>query len=343
MTETTRERTRAPVGAIVVFMFAALLYIATITNVSDVHGSDAAGRGMASAFAAIFGVALWLSLAVLLAIAAIKGRMPFWAGASMLVLHPLGGIACFAAAGLYAAQGGYWLLVPGLLPPLVAFYALAMRVPAFTLPLTPVSAVVVSVALLMSLAPLTMHFVGTHPSEAQQAKARADAEAEQAARDQAEREAREQELAAFKRLGPDSSLRDYLTYLTSGDPRFREAPAGARLVKTRQTDAVALLRQGHIGDMPDLRSLDLAATPDLCAAYDFGLRVEAMKVQRGRGAWLTAAMNLEWQLPNIKWLAGAGCDLDPSLTLLEKNVREVSDSERLNKFADTLHGFRKAP
>jgi hypothetical protein len=314
-----------------------------MANITDLHDSDAAGRGLASAFGAIFGIGLWLALAMLLMIAAISGRMPGWAAAAMLVLHPLGGVASFAAAGLYQANGGWWLLVPELLAPLAAIYALAMRVPVLAVPATPVSVVVVPIALLLSLAPLTMHFVASHPSEAQQAKARADAEAEQAARDRAEREARDSELAAFKRLNSDSPLRDYLPYVTSGDPRFRDAPAGARLVKTRQIDAVALLRQGHIGEMPDLRGLDLAATPELCAAYDFALRVEAMKVQRGRGAWLTAAMDLEWQLPNIGWLAGAGCNLDPSLTLLETNVRAVSDSPRLDKFADKLHTFRKTP
>ena len=343
MTATIEPKARAPIGAIVVFIVASLLYMATMASVSDLHESDAAGRGLASAFGAILGVVLWLALAVLLVISAINGRMPRWAAASLLVLYPLGGIASFAAAGLYGAHGGWWLLVPSLLPPLVGLYALAMRLPALGFPATLISAVVLGIVLLLSLAPLTMHFVETHPSEAQHAKVRADAAAEQDARERAERDRQEREIAKFKALGPDSSLRDYLDYLAPGDTHYREALAGARLVKTRQTDAVALLRQSRIGDLPDLRDLDLAASPDLCGAYDFGLRVAAMKVERGRGAWLTAAMDLERQLPNVKWLTSAGCDLDPSLTLLEKNVRAVSDSPRLDTFADTLHGFRKAP
>jgi len=47
-------------------------------------------------------------------------------------------------------------------------------------------------------------------------------------------------------------------------------------------------------------------------------------------------------LPNIQWLTGAGCNLDAALTALEANVRKVSDSERLEKFAATLASFRKA-
>ena len=334
---------RAPTGAVVTFVVAALLYAATMANVGGLHNTDAAGRGLAQAFGAMFGIGLWLALAVLLLIAFVNGRMPRWAGALMVVLHPLAGIACVAATNLYTTEGGWPLAVPAALPPLVAIYALAMRVRALAAPATSVSAGVAAAILLVSVVPLGSAFMQSHPSAAQQAKVRADAEAQQAALDREERDTHEAELAAFNKLNPDSSLRDYLDYLASGGAHSREALSGARLVKTRQSDAAALLRQGRIRDLSDLKGFDLAATPDLCAAYDFGLRVEATKVERGRGAWLTAAMDLERQLPNIKWLTGAGCDLDRSLTLLETNVRTVSDSERLNKFADTLHSFRKAP
>ena len=342
MTDQQPQAGRAPVGAVLTFIAAAILYAAMMASMSDLHDSDAAGRGMAAAFGAMFGIALWLAIAVLLLIAFINGRMPRWAAASMLILHPLAGVAAIAAANLHAAQGGWPIYVAAILPPLVGIYALAMRVPV-ALPVKLISVAVAGLVLLLSLTPLTISFVAQHPSEAQQAKIRADEQAQQDARDREDRQARENELAAFKRLNPDSSLRDYLTYLAGGDAHYREALAGARLVKSRQTDAVTLLRQGHIAELQDLLNLDLASTAELCAAYDFALRVEAMKVQRGRGAWLTAAMDLEWQLPNITWLAGAGCNLDPSLTLLETNVRAVSDSPRLDKFADKLHSFRRTP
>jgi hypothetical protein len=298
---------------------------------------------MALAFGAMFGVALWIALAVLLLIAFAAGRMPRWAGAGMVILLPLAAFASLEATELYTARGGWPLLVPAVLPPLFALYAVAMRIPALAVPATPFSIVVVVAGLLVSAAPLTIAFLRSHPSQAQQARARAEAQAQQAAREREEREAREQELAAFRRLDANSSLRDYLTYLAPGDARYREAMAGARMVRTRQSDAAALLRQGRIGDLQDLHRLDLAPTADLCAAYDVGLRIEAMKVERGRGAYLSAAMDLERQLPNIKWLTDAGCDLDPSLTLLKANVRAVSDSERLNRVADTLRARRKAP
>ncbi len=59
-----------------------------------------------------------------------------------------------------------------------------------------------------------------------------------------------------------------------------------------------------------------------------------------RSDYLTAAIDLESQLPNLQWLVGEGCDLKAPLALLEKNLRAVADSARITKFADTLQQLR---
>jgi hypothetical protein len=46
-------------------------------------------------------------------------------------------------------------------------------------------------------------------------------------------------------------------------------------------------------------------------------------------------------LPNIKWLAGARCDVGEAVAFLETRVRAVSDSPRLTGFADTLASIRR--
>ena len=48
------------------------------------------------------------------------------------------------------------------------------------------------------------------------------------------------------------------------------------------------------------------------------------------------AIDLELQIPNMKWLLANGCDLGQPLGLLETNVRAVEDSDRMTKFADRL-------
>ena len=56
---------------------------------------------------------------------------------------------------------------------------------------------------------------------------------------------------------------------------------------------------------------------------------------------LSAAIEMEARLPNIEWLTGEQCDLRVPLALLEANVRAVSDSSRMDKFADGLAKLRR--
>ncbi len=62
---------------------------------------------------------------------------------------------------------------------------------------------------------------------------------------------------------------------------------------------------------------------------------------QARPDYLAAAIELEAQLPNIRWLVAARCDLDASLGTLETNLRAVADSERLTRFADSVAALRK--
>lgn len=327
-------------GTVIVFIVATILYVAMMTSVSDLPRGDAAGRGLAIGYAVISGLGLWLALAVMLLLAFIGGPMPRWTGAAMLILLPLAGIAAVFAGALYAETGGWPILAPALLPPIVALYALALRFPAFGAPPASTSAAVVAIVTLLSIVPLVVSYVRAHPGAAEQARRQEAAQAQQAAREREAKEAIEREIAAFNKLGPASSLRDYLDYLAPGDSRFDEAVRGARQVVSRHGDAIALLREGRIDGLQELWRLDLTPTPDLCTAYGAALGAEAAKVQRGRGAYLAVAMDLERQLPNIRWLAGARCDLGQALTTLETNLR-AADSERLTKFADTVASFRK--
>ncbi|MBV8664327.1 MAG: hypothetical protein JO107_14640 [Hyphomicrobiales bacterium] len=72
---------------------------------------------------------LWITLALLLVVGGVKGRMPGWAALAAVFLHPVAGFAEFVA--LDAVSRG----VPGaaplvaLLPLLIAAYALWARLP----------------------------------------------------------------------------------------------------------------------------------------------------------------------------------------------------------------------
>jgi hypothetical protein len=155
-----------------------------------------------------------------------------------------------------------------------------------------------------------------------------------------EQQAREAEAAKFGRLGPDSPLRDYLEYLPPGDPRSATALAGARLVKSRAADAVVLLKEGKIDDLRDLWRLDIDPAA-VCKAYGAALQAAAAKIDRTRSNYIGIAVDLERQLPNIKWLVSARCDISEAVAFLETRVRAVSDSPRLTGFADTLASIRQ--
>ena len=58
--------------------------------------------------------------------------------------------------------------------------------------------------------------------------------------------------------------------------------------------------------------------------------------------YIGIAIDLERQLPNIKWLAGAHCDIGEAVAFAgDAAVRAVSDSSRLVAFADTLASMRQ--
>jgi hypothetical protein len=331
-----------PYGAIALLVIAFLLYAGFLANILGSRGTDAAGRGMALGFAAIIGVVLWIVLGGLLVLAWFNGRLPGWLAAAVLVFLPLSAIAAAAGAGL-AREWGYWLMAaPILLPPLLAFLALWGRLPALhdVLPVTPTAAVLGGAIVLLTVVPLVVGWMDTMPNpERDAARAEQQRLYEQETR-RREQQAREEEEARFARLGPDSSLGDYLDFLTPGSPRHAQALAGARLVKSRNQDAVALLREGRLLDLENLWRLDLDPA-HVCQAYAGALQAQAMKIDRSLPGYVSAALDVEHQLANMKWLAGTRCDLDAALALAEARVRAIADNVRLAGLADQIAALRR--
>jgi len=334
-----------PVGSFVLLGLAGLLYCGMMGSLSGMQGTDAAGRGMALAFAAIFGVALWLVLALLLTVASVVGHMPLAGRVGAAILLPLSAVAASVAIDLYGGGSDDWAIaVPLLLPPVIAAYALWARLPEVQarLPERRTTVVLGGTVMLLTLAPLAVSVGNALPDRQRDARQEAAQKEHEERLQREERDALKRESAEFAKLGPDSPLSDYLQYLPGGDTRSRQALEGARRVKSRQTDAVALLKAGRINGLSDLFRLDLQVTPDLCRAFDDALAAEADKITRARSDYLSIAIGLEQQLPNIKWLSAGGCDLERSLGLLVKHVRAVSDSSRMQRFAVTLDGYRSS-
>ncbi len=331
-----------PWGFVVLLLVAAFFYAGMAGSLGSDGATDLAGRGLAMAVAALSGMVLWLSLAGLYVVSWTHGRLPGAAAIAAMFLLPLSAIAA-AVATAWAEERGAWLMAsPFLLPPLLAAYALWARLPALrgTLPPGPVSAVLGLAIVVLTAVPLAIGWVETEASPQRDA-ARAERDRQRAADDaRRSREAAEADAARFAALGPDSPLADYLDHLYGEDAARAAALAGIRAVRRRNEDAVALLAAGRLSDLDQLWRFDLEAGK-VCAAYADALARQAGAIDRARPAWVSAALEIERQLDNIRWLNRAGCDLDAALVPLEARIRAIADNVRLTALADAVAAARR--
>jgi hypothetical protein len=113
-------------------------------------------------------------------------------------------------------------------------------------------------------------------------------------------------------------------------------------VKTRQADAVALLEQRPLNELTELWQWNVLGTREMCEAYANAFLRAANRIDKSRSDHLGAATDLEWQMPNLKWMVGSKCDLSGPLERAEANVKAVADSDRLRNLAVTLGELKTA-
>jgi hypothetical protein len=333
-----------PVGAVMLAILAGLLYAAELAIIRDASSGYGAGDSLDAAFVAVFAVALWIVLAGLMLVAFKNGKMPEWVAIAALVLLPLSGRASVTAAGIYATNHDWTWIVPVLAPPVIVVYALWIRIPALVAALSEQFASALAGAALVALiaASAWASYLDELAAPARQEKLQAAYKEQLALDEKIAAEDRARDEARFAALGPDSPLRDYLEYVNSSDDRVPLAMEGARHARSRQADAVALLGEPEgLIKMREMWHLDIAATPALCAAYNAALHESALKIDPSYSNRLGEAIDLEFQLPNVKWLIAQPCDLHDVLTDLAKRLRVVRDSSRIDQLADTLEALAR--
>ncbi|SRR5216683_6558197 len=89
----------AVAASIVLGVVIGLIWVLHLATVASLGGSDAAGNGIAEAYAAIQLIALWLLLTIMTVIASAKGAAPKPATVAALVIVPVSGFVAMAAAG----------------------------------------------------------------------------------------------------------------------------------------------------------------------------------------------------------------------------------------------------
>jgi len=236
----------------------------------------------------------------------------------------------FAIAESFEQPGPWLPLVPTLLSPVIGAYALWGCLPALSgwlprgLSRAKIDRVAIGLIAALSLAVVPLWLVDSASYPRRLERHRADlAAADAAARAAGEQEDRELR-AKFARLGPGSSLRYYIEarswYLSGVD-----ILGGERQVKSRQSDAVAMLDQGMILDLSNLWQLDLEPTPALCQSYGRALAAVFGHAEKYRGSPYLSLMDA--QVPNIRWLRDARCDLDGPLAEIDARLGFMLESK----------------
>jgi hypothetical protein len=232
-----------------------------------------------------------------------SGHAAPWEALGAFILFPLSLFSSVYALGLYERYHGWAIAVPILVPPLIGLYGMWARFPHSRHRADVTSGVFWVAMLVLTIAPLPLASLD--------------------ARTYPERLPERTWTRDFLRLTPRSTLRDYLDFRPD-EERREEWFEGVRRVKSRQTDAVKLMKEGCLSwfypnpvknrDLFNLWRFDLEATPSLCEAFNQELRKEvAFRFPYPGVFWL--------QLRNIQWLASAHCDLSDTLIDIETQVR----------------------
>ena len=323
-----------PVGSLLLLALAVVFYIPALLAIwlggpegdpATFSGEARYSQAWAMLYALLFGILLWIALGVLVLLAGLKGHLTCSWTAAAGIFYPLAAGATFAAAQVcFTWPGGWSVLVPALLPPLLALYALAARVPLLGAdwPLA-VPAAALGSAMVVAVAAIPLALIDKIEFPANLAAAQRRWESVFDQRHDALMKAASQWEARINNLGPNSPLEAWLEYVNgsgSSGPLHQQALDGARHVDRRQAEVVKLIEDGRIRQLTALWQLDIAATPALCAAYDQGLRRLS---QSDEVYELKVGEDLERQLPNLKFLAAANCDLETGLSAAEARVRKL--------------------
>jgi lipoprotein NlpI len=322
MTVADSSRRRPPIGAIITLILAVFPYAGMLASLSDLgrSGNDAMGRGFDEAFAVLFGIALWLLLGILLLIGWLRGEMPDWSVTAAAVLWPLSAVSASIALD-FIDHGDDYIIVPALLPPAIAAYALWARLTGlhgFLQPL-PTSIVAWTAVALIATVPLPRYFIEQHAKHLVEAQEAAEAERQAAI----EAEKQRVNLERYDKLTADSPLWDYAAFFTNDNALRDRAIAAARALPHKQSDAEEALRRDMGFPLVEYSPLDLERTPAFCTeANGFLRRDEAHRHAPDANAEFSDATQ-PFTDPDdvsvIEWLTSR-CDIDGAVQQIRDAV-----------------------
>jgi hypothetical protein len=330
-----------------VLVLAVVLWVATVANTITIRSSDPAGNALSHAFGVLMAIALWVLLAILVVLAAIRGIMPVWMRLAAVVLVPAGGVATIGAIEVMS-QVTEWpvkwpLLVPIFAPALVVVLALWTYVPSMhTAVSAPIGAVIVFAGLtVLSIAPWPLLRERKRVRHAGPGELQAIRTAKRARWSDADRAARRAEFAVIER---GASLYEWLPFTEPGDPLRERALAAILQLPNRQQEIEEMVRAGNVAAVREVPNLGAEATPALCDAGREAIVFHARRVRPDDGAPTTPygryARDVEFYMPTVEWLAARGCSLGNALAELDTTARVYGDSPERTRFLARLAELR---
>ncbi len=326
---------------------AMLLWIMSMASLSDLHGSDAAGNGLAAAFGMLASIALWIALLVLLLFSAIRGAWPAWTRWAALILFPACAVASFLAIGLLNSsfyKAKWPLVVPGVAPVLMIVYAVWALYPTLqrALPAVWFSATVWGAILILSLVVWPEYVYRARHGREDQAKAEAEYKASEPQRVEV---ARQESQIALNKLDDKTPLRDWLEFTGPENELRGQAFEKIRHLTRRQADAEILFRQGFTYLQRDLPELDLQATPPVCegSIRYFREKLGDLRPRIDNPPPFAAVQEfIQPYMPGLRWMVEHRCDCGAVLDELESAVRRYEDSPERRRFLEDVAALRAA-
>ncbi len=287
----------AIVAAACISLLILLFWVVEVSTLASLGDSDAAGNGMAEAFAGFEIILLWGLLVVLLVVAGINGAMPWQAAAAAVVLLPASGFAAMTALGLLADHNAppyLWpILTPALVPPLVVAFAFWSLVPQLR------SAIPAAVAVGMAWGVTLVLCVALWPM----ADIRSRAE-------QHEADVQAKQADDFANMAPDAPLWQWTPFLqTRNDIRVGEVLQRISKLDRRQGDAEVMLDRGDF-PLRYLGYMEIEPTPTICEKARGLMRRQVqplvLKVANSK-PYTDIADTVAAALSAMQWLGGHNC------------------------------------
>jgi hypothetical protein len=306
-------------------LLAGFCYLFAIILMGEFGNSDPAGNGLTKGFAALSLILLWILIAAFALPVCRRTRQPRFVVPGAIV--GLLGSFWFSleAMGLMDHRTAL-ALTPTLLPPLAAAFVAVMWLGRAWPPRRKwiAAGAIAAATVALWVPPIAARRAwnaGEPAREAaiQRAAAQAQRDSEQALRD---------EQARFEALGPESKLDDFIEFSYSDSEQGRAALEKLRSAKSRQADAIRLLRGERWADLTRLQAYHLEPTAELCAAYRAGLagRMEADRTDFSDPQ--SAVFEYDFQVDNLRWLSDNGCDLTEPAARLLAPIRTLPQDSR---------------